>query len=1061
MASGDDISPFAVQVDDDGMQAENAHDTRNFHLIEAAASTINSKQNGPGAESTPWLAVEDDFLDEMRRSEINGASAGDHSTQTSDAEMNAISMSNLYDRDFQEMNTDKYSESSWCASEPFFNPMNDTGDSPPKPCNCNSTSPPKPVSNNNQRDCYFAPANPCGCGSVNNSLYFADGKRSIDFVLAWNPDEDESVERTNAKKREVFEANLVKEGLELERETLDNDLTFVKIHAPFEVLRRYSEILKLRMPMKEYAEDIQIPGFLGVRKTTNSVFNQLKCAWMHLLKYILVDEQNFPKRSHRFTAVYSRDKEYLFDLQQACFFTAAIRSRIVQFILDRKKFTLKPSDDFAFGIERLISEEVYLAAYPLHDGDIDAPGSMRYLLYSEWASIRRWYRYQPLDYVKEYFGVKIGLYFAWLGYYTYMLLLASIVGLICFIVSYLTLDQNRPSHDICKAPDDIKMCPLCDHWCDYWDLKETCIYSRITYLIDNPTTVFFAVFMSFWAALFLELWKRYSAEITHRWDLTGFDTYEEHPRPQYLARLANVKKVRIDYVTNTREPHPPFWRMKLPATVFSFSVVILLVLLALAAVLAVVLYRMSMLAALSVYGDKVTTSWALLFTTATAASINLCLIFVFNWMYTYLAEYLTELELLRTQTEFDDSLTLKIYLLQFVNYYASIFYIAFFKGKFIGHPGKYNRFLDYRQEECGFGSCLMELCIQLAIIMIGKQAMNSILEMIIPMFFKWLNVMRVRYFNRKTRSAKGKDERWLNDLKLVEWGSRSLFPEYLEMVLQYGFVTIFVAAFPLAPLFALLNNILEMRLDGRKLLTFHRRPVSQRVRDIGIWYRILDSIGKLSVITNGFIIAFTSDFVPRLVYRLAVSEDGSLAGYLNYTLAYFDTKDLQRGSEPVYSRQNVSICRYPDFREPPWSPNKYERTAMYWIIFAARLGFVVVFENVVAVVMIFVKWCIPDKSAKLRDQIRRETYITNEIIIKQEALRARSGKDSQDSQYYATVENEPNQEFIGTERLLTEQQLSESQLDLRNIADGGEPNTIFDRKRNFSNKSEDCPPAAV
>lgn len=69
-------------------------------------------------------------------------------------------------------------------------------------------------------------------------------------------------------------------------------------------------------------------------------------------------------------------------------------------------------------------------------------------------------------------------------------------------------------------------------------------------------------------------------------------------------------------------------------------------------------------------------------------------------------------------------------------------------------------------------------------------------------------------------------------------------------VLQYGFVTIFVAAFPLAPFFALLNNILEMRLDAKKLLTFHRRPVSQRVRDIGVWYRILDCIGKLSVITN-------------------------------------------------------------------------------------------------------------------------------------------------------------------------------------------------------------------
>lgn len=56
--------------------------------------------------------------------------------------------------------------------------------------------------------------------------------------------------------------------------------------------------------------------------------------------------------------------------------------------------------------------------------------------------------------------------------------------------------------------------------------------------------------------------------------------------------------------------------------------------------------------------------------------------------------YLTELELLRTQTEFEDSLTLKIYLFQFVNYYTSIFYIAFLKGKFVGYPSKYNRLVS-------------------------------------------------------------------------------------------------------------------------------------------------------------------------------------------------------------------------------------------------------------------------------------------------------------------------------------------------------------------------------
>lgn len=43
----------------------------------------------------------------------------------------------------------------------------------------------------------------------------------------------------------------------------------------------------------------------------------------------------------------------------------------------------------------------------------------------------------------------------------------------------------------------------------------------------------------------------------------------------------------------------------------------------------------------------------------------------------------------------------------------------------------------------------------------------------------------------------------------------------------------------------------------------------------------------------------------------------------------------------------------------------------------------------VAFVIILVKWCIPDVPGQLRDEIRREAYITNEIIIKQEALRAK------------------------------------------------------------------------
>lgn len=65
---------------------------------------------------------------------------------------------------------------------------------------------------------------------------------------------------------------------------------------------------------------------------------------------------------------------------------------------------------------------------------------------------------------------------------------------------------------------------------------------------------------------------------------------------------------------------------------------------------------------------------------------------------------------------------------------------------------------------------------------------------------------------------------------------------------------------------------------------------------------------------------------------------------------------------------------------------------MYWQILAAKLTFVVIFENVVVLVMIIVKWCIPDVPGELGDRIRKENYITNEIIIQQEMLRAQSGK---------------------------------------------------------------------
>ena len=103
------------------------------------------------------------------------------------------------------------------------------------------------------------------------------------------------------------------------------------------------------------------------------------------------------------------------------------------------------------------------------------------------------------------------------------------------------------------------------------------------------------------------------------------------------------------------------------------------------------------------------------------------------------------------------------------------------------------------------------------------------------------------------------------DFKLV--GNDGLFQEYLEMsmnqeclkipikniifsVLQFGFITIFVAAFPLAPLFALLNNWVEIRLDAQKFVCETRRAVAERAENIGIWFKIMEMLAQLAVISN-------------------------------------------------------------------------------------------------------------------------------------------------------------------------------------------------------------------
>ena len=84
----------------------------------------------------------------------------------------------------------------------------------------------------------------------------------------------------------------------------------------------------------------------------------------------------------------------------------------------------------------------------------------------------------------------------------------------------------------------------------------------------------------------------------------------------------------------------------------------------------------------------------------------------------------------------------------------------------------------------------------------------------------------------------------------MEGNGKPLYSLLSFAVIQYGFVTVFVAAFPLAPLFALLNNWVEIRLDAHKYVSVLRRPISERAQDIGMFFNCSTYSKMLHFITT-------------------------------------------------------------------------------------------------------------------------------------------------------------------------------------------------------------------
>ena len=806
--------------------------------------------------------------------------------------------------------------------------------------------------------------------------FFFDGKRKIDYVIVLkeehNIDYDQSglddTENTrllmdNYEEREKYQQlqrwrenfldNIQKQGLEIEEhydELIGYPFKFIKIHGPFQTLQRYAEDLEMEVPIQEVTDFDDRDRLLSMPERLMS----------RLRLPIIMDQElpNSPKPYYTTPFRHNNFEKYLGHENEETFFSASQRSTIVYEILSKTAYGNEKAGEI--GIDGLVSNGVFYAAYPLHDGpyeDLDnsniklnRPEQMqsydasneRKILYDYWAKWKNWYKYQPLHRIRNYFGEKVAIYFAWIGMYTSCLIPAMVFGLMVLFYGLFTLTNDSIIIDLCDDTKNITLCPICDS-CPTEKLSSRCDILKAGYVFSNWITLLYTIFMSLWTVSFLVLWKRKAAVLTNAWGCVDYEEVESL-RPEFCAKAPDRK---INKITLKEEPSFPkrirYKRMTVgTGIIFICAIVVVIVLVSIG------IYRVFVLSQL----DKSHSSLASTVATITGALIQIICIIILNEIYERIARSLTAWEMHRTKSEHDNSLASKIFLFQFLNYYSSLFYIAFFKGKFVGYPGNYNAlFSNYvRAETCSIGGCQYELMIQMAFIFIGDQIIEIVLEFLIPKIKSWCH-------KRGLNILTPKDSQMDRDLKLAE--HEGLTYEYLKMTLQFCSVTIFVSAFPLAPFFALLNNWVEIRLDAQKLLCDSRRVLAERANGIGIWFYIMTLMAKFSVILNAFHIAFTSDLVERSYYewnKMSIDQD-----YSSWILSHSPKNYIG------------TPCFYPEFRDDNGNHNM-----KYWELLAMKLGFIVIYEHFVFAFAKCVDYFLPDMPKHLQIKLKRQKYLSRQ-----------------------------------------------------------------------------------
>ena len=132
----------------------------------------------------------------------------------------------------------------------------------------------------------------------------------------------------------------------------------------------------------------------------------------------------------------------------------------------------------------------------------------------------------------------------------------------------------------------------------------------------------------------------------------------------------------------------------------------------------------------------------------------------------------------------------KAFVFQFVNSYIALFAFAFAEQNF------------------------NNLAYNVAIFIIVKQIAMNLVEVFIPIFSHAYKRSKLNALLKGQNYSSEEDRKaheFAEDQLILAKESNILVYKYLEIVIQFGYIVLFAPAFPLAPVFSIFCNFIEMK----------------------------------------------------------------------------------------------------------------------------------------------------------------------------------------------------------------------------------------------------------